>query len=210
MGLWHAIGDQLSNPRGLAGQLVGRAMRWANDQPTRLAVDALNPAPGDSILDVGCGPGHGVALLSRLVPEGRVTGIDRSPVMIEQARTLNARAIARDRVALSVQNFHALPFPGQSFDGILASNVIYFWPDPADMISRLRTLLRPGGRLVIYATSAQTMQRWKFARTGTHHWVDRSILEAALREGGFDDGHITIDEVRLPANVDGLVATAMR
>ena len=209
--MWHAIGRQLRHPSGLAGGIIGHAMRWANDRPTRIAVDALDPAPGDDVLDLGCGSGHAVALLAeRVEASGHVTGVDGSATMIAQARRANSRAEAAGRVSLMVADFENLPFKQCSFDGIVASNVIYFWNDPGRIIARLRGLLKPGGRLVIYATVAETMRCWKFAQPDTHHWIDESSLRTALADGGFSEGHVTISKALLPFAVHGLVAVAAK
>jgi len=208
--IWHAIGRQLSHPQGVAGRLTGRAMRWANDRPTRAAVEALGATPGDSILDAGCGPGHAIALLARQMRNGHVTGFDRSETMIAQARAANARAVKDGRVLLEVGDFSSLPYAPGSFDGILASNVIYFWADSAAVIAGLRRLLRPGGRLIIYATEASSMARWKFARQDTHRHIDKTTLARALAAGGFGPGDVTIGELALPWGIKGLIATAKR
>lgn len=208
MDLWHAIGEQLRHPRGLGGRLVGRAMGWANARPTRLAVEALDLSPGDDVLDVGCGNGHAVALIAALLRDGTVTGVDQSDVMIDQARAANRRAILNGKARLTVGDFNALPFPPASFDRVLAANVIYFWRNPAGMIAQLRGLMRPGGRLVIYATCESSMRRWKFAAGDTHRWIDRASLTAALIEGGFAPDNITLTEVHLPAGIEGMIAVA--
>lgn len=209
--MWHAIGRQLKHPSGLAGGMIGHAMRWANDRPTRMAVDALDPQPGDHVLDVGCGSGHAVALLAQRVgASGHVTGVDGSATMIAQARRANATELSESRVSLMVADFDHLPFEPCSFDGIIASNVIYFWNDPASMVARLRGLLKPGGRLVIYATASETMRRWKFAQPDTHHWIDVASLRCALAEGGFADDQTYVSEALLPFVVHGLVAVATK
>lgn len=130
--------------------------------------------------------------------------------MIAQARRANARAEAGGRVTLMVADFEHLPFELASFDGIVASNVIYFWNDPARIIARLRGLLKPGGRLVIYATASETMRRWKFAQADTHRWIDEGALRAALAEGGFADDQVYVSEALLPFVIHGLVALAVK
>jgi ubiquinone/menaquinone biosynthesis C-methylase UbiE len=211
MDMWHAIGAQLRHPSGIGGRMIGHAMRWANDRPTRMAIDALDPAPGDHVLDVGCGSGHAVALLAeRVGRSGYVTGVDGSATMIAQASKTNARAIAAGQVRLMVADFDHLPFDPASFDGIVASNVIYFWNDPARIVARLRDLLKPGGRLVIYATATETMRRWKFAQPDTHHWIDEASLRSALAEGGFPEDQAYVSEAILPFVVHGLVAVATK
>jgi ubiquinone/menaquinone biosynthesis C-methylase UbiE len=163
---WHALGGQLAHPRGLGGALVGHVMALANRHPTRLVVDALEAGPEDAVLDIGCGPGHALA---RIAPSCREAhGIDRSEVMIRQARRRNRRRIASGQVALAVGDFTDLPYPAARFDRIMASNVIYFWNDLGAVLAELRRVLRPGGRIVIYATERTSMQSWPFATGGSH------------------------------------------
>lgn len=209
-GFWHALGRQLEHPRGAAGLLVGRLMRLANDRPTRLAVERMDIGAADRLLDLGCGSGQALALMAARAPRGQIVGLDQSDAMLRQAARLNSRAIADGRVRLMHGQFDALPFEEAGFDGILACNIVYFWPDPAVMLGRLRGLLRPGGRIVLYATEAASMAQWKFTRTGTHRLIDAAALCDALIAGGFDPGAIEMQSCRLPGNIMGILARATR
>jgi len=153
----------LSNPSGLAGQLVGHLMRVANRQPTRLAIEALGIQPGEDLLDLGCGPGQATAQMLPLAHPGRVCGIDQSTVMITQASHRNRAALQHGNAWFGVASFELLPFPDDRFDGVLASNVMYFWHDTAPVLSEIKRVLRPGGRVAIYLTSADTMRHWRLA-----------------------------------------------
>ena len=58
----------------------------------RLGIDMLGLAPGEQVLDVGCGTGLNFSLLQRKIsPGGRIVGIDRSAEMLQQARRRAAR-----------------------------------------------------------------------------------------------------------------------
>jgi len=208
--VWHGLGQQLRNPTGWAGRLVGRMMRIANHRPTRLALDALAIRPGDRLLDLGCGSGQAIRAMTRRARAGWVHGFDQSAVMIDQARRLNRRALATGRVQLTAGDFAALPYPPGSFDGILASNVIYFWPDRPAMLAQLRALLAPGGRLSIYATDAQSMRRWKFAQQDTHSHITALELRHALLAAGFGPNDIAIDLHDVGGGVIGIVGHAVK
>ncbi len=55
--MWHALGSQLRNPTGAVGSIVGWLMALVNDEPNRLAIDALDLGPGERVLELGFGPG---------------------------------------------------------------------------------------------------------------------------------------------------------
>lgn len=174
----HWFGSQLSHPRGRGGWLVGQAMRVANRAPTRLALDALDVRAGHVALDLGCGPGEGVALLAARA--AHVHGVDVSDTMIAAAHRTNRAAIAQGRVTLAPGRFEAIPLPDASVDRILAANAAYFWSDMAAVIGEIRRVVRPGGRLALYLTAAETMRDWTFADARTHRHFDADDLQAAL------------------------------
>jgi SAM-dependent methyltransferase len=204
--MWHAFARQLSNPTGLAGRLVGRLMRIANRQPTRLAIDALAIQPGEDVLDLGCGPGQAAAQMLPLARPGRVCGMDQSAVMIDQARHLNREAVRTGEARFDVAGFDALPFPDGSFDAVLASNVMYFWHDTAPVLAEIRRVLRPGGRLSIYLTSAETMRGWKLVGAGTHRLFSAEDVSRAMQDAGFQSQDFEVRSVRIEGGVDGILA----
>src|SRR3546814_3055194 len=66
--------------------------------------------------------------------------------LLEQASKRNRRAISDGRVSLSQGVFTTLPFADDSFDRILAVNVIYFWYDMPRVLSEIHRVLRAKGR----------------------------------------------------------------
>jgi ubiquinone/menaquinone biosynthesis C-methylase UbiE len=207
MPIWHAIGQQLQNPRGILGVLTGMLMRVVNATPNHMAVEALEIEPRDRILELGFGPGHAIRLMVPKTPAGFVYGIDQSAVMLQQAAARNRAAIRENRVRLYQAQFENLPFADASFDKILAVNVVYFWADAPAVMREIRRVLRPGGRFCIYATERATMRNWKFAGSQTHRLYDAAALTLALRQAGFEGSQISVRKIRLAAGVQGLLAT---
>jgi ubiquinone/menaquinone biosynthesis C-methylase UbiE len=205
---WDSVGQQLRRPHGLIGRLTGVLMRLVNAAPNRLAVQALGIAPQDIVLELGFGPGHAIGLLAARATNGFVYGIDQSPVMVEQAQVRNRRTIEAGRVYLYEAAFDRLPFEDASVDKILAVNVIYFWQDSAAVLAEIRRVLRPGGKIAIYATQASSMRRWKFASPETHRLFTAHELSTLLEQGGFRPDQIKVLEIPIARGIDGLIATA--
>ena len=63
---WRALGDQLRNPSGLVGRLTGSLMGVVNAKPNALAIAALGIRDGESLLELGCGPGYALKCMSIL------------------------------------------------------------------------------------------------------------------------------------------------
>ncbi|MGW1593937.1 class I SAM-dependent methyltransferase [Streptomyces sp. NPDC002343] len=98
--------------------------------------------PAD-LLDLGCGTGS-LSLLA--VEQGhRVTGVDRSPAMVERARA----KLAGRPAEILCGDASAPPVGERSFDAVLVRHVLWALPDPAGALGHWRGLLRPGGRFVL-------------------------------------------------------------
>jgi arsenite methyltransferase len=206
--MWHTFARQLANPRGVSGWVVGKLMKRANRQPTRLAIDALDIQNGDVVLDLGCGAGQAMAIMLPLAGRGGVHGIDQSETMVHEAARSNADAIRSARATVRLGHFENLPFPDAMFDRILASNVMYFWHDSDVVIREIRRVLKPGGTLAIYLTDAATMRGWKIASAGTHRLFGATAVAAALEDGGFACENISVAQVAITGGIAGLIALA--
>ena len=208
--IWLAIGRQLRDPSGFPGRLIGHAMAVANWQPNRIAIEALEVAPDDVVLELGFGPGRAVGELASSIVTGRILGIDQSATMLAQASRYNRRAIKSGRIELRRGHFDALPWPSASIDKILAVNTVYFFRRDAGEIREARRVLRPGGTMAIYATDKSVMARWRFFGPDTHQTFDRDDLVELLRTGGFNDDDITVNRADVGFGIAGLLAVARK
>ena len=207
---WAAFGEQLRHPAGISGRLVGALMRVVNRRPNDLAIEALEIASDDEILELGFGPGQAVRRMAALASRGRVYGIDQSDVMLAQALRTNRRAVDEGRVSLRLGRFEPLSYPDAFVDKILAVNVLYFWTDPTAVLDEAWRVLRHGGIMAIYATDAATMRHWKFAGEDTHRLFGICELAAAFRESRFGADGVEITHLPMAAGVRGLLAVATR
>jgi ubiquinone/menaquinone biosynthesis C-methylase UbiE len=207
---WKMIGQQLVHPCGIVGRLVGQAMAQINRQPNRIAIDALEIDPGETVLELGFGPGRAIRTLASMVPKGQVLGIDQSEVMCEQASRYNKRAIRKGRVELQQGRFDLLPWGADTVDKILAANVVYFFRADAGEIREARRVLRPGGTMAIYATDKSTMAAWRFCTPATHRTFDHEDLMAFILSGGFTDGEVVVFPISFALRVSGLLAVCRK
>jgi ubiquinone/menaquinone biosynthesis C-methylase UbiE len=205
--VWHAFGLQLQHPAGLAGSIAGWLMGLVNDEPNRLAIHAMELGPGDTVLELGFGPGRGLRAIAART-RGPVYGVDHSVRMLQQAKELNETAVARGRMMLVHGPFSPLPWIDGTFDKILLVNVVYFFDPAGQDIAEVYRVLRPGGRVVIYATSRDTMRNWPFAGPETHRTFDAEDVAELLDSAGFSRSHTRIEHVELAFGVKGLIAVA--
>lgn len=208
--IWSGIGEQLRTPSGPYGRVIGHAMALVNAGPYRRAIAAIGVQPGDTVLEVGFGPGRGIVSLARRAISGRVLGIDQSPEMLGLAMRANRRSIKEGRVQLRIGRFDALPYDDDSISRALAVNVAYFFGADGKEISEIHRVLRPGGVAVVYVTDRATMRNWKFSGPDTHRLYDADELHRLLRQGGFGSSNIVVEQLRLPFGVQGLVGSAIK
>ena len=108
----------------------------------RAIVDALGVAPGERVLEIGCG--HGVAATYVLERGAQLTAIDRSPKMIAAAARRNARF---EHAEFLVAALEEVDLGERRFDVIFAVRVGLFDREPERARELAERWLAPGGRI---------------------------------------------------------------
>lgn len=164
-----------------------------------LVLDALAAAPGERILDIGCGPGFYVAeLLDRVGAQGSVVGVDSSAPMLGIA---GRRCEGHDNVELLEGDATALPVDDGGFDAAVSVQVLEYVEDIPAALREIRRALRPGGRLVLWdvdwaTISLRTADEERMRRVlaaWDEHLADPSLprrLAAELGAAGFEDARV--------------------
>jgi len=139
-------------------------------------LDRYGDLPADArILEIGCGTGHNLPMLSRF---GRVEAIEIDPA---------ARGIAAERLGRPVGD---APLPGLpdvprgSYDLVAVLDVVEHIADDAAALAAMRTLLRPGGKVLVAVPAHQWM--WSAHDVVNHHHrrYSKKTLAAAIRAAG--------------------------
>lgn len=165
------------------------------------------PAPGERVLDVGCGCGGSTLALARAVaPGGEVIGVDLSAPML-------ARAKARlEEEGVKSVVFQQADAGGQAlaasrFDLVYSRFGMMFFPDPLRAFRNLRGALRPGGRLAFVCWQSLAQNVWMAGplaaaaphvpllappppgAPGPFSLADAARVHAILADAGFADAH---------------------
>jgi SAM-dependent methyltransferase len=116
----------------------------------RWAVDILAVRPDDQVLEVGCGYGHGIGLVSERLDSGRIAAIDRSDKMVEAAIESNRKHLDSGKAEILHQDLLGSLLPPASYDKIFLFNINAFWMDPAAELAQVSRLLKLDGLFYLF------------------------------------------------------------
>ena len=140
---------QFNLPRGLLGRVVGWWMGHDNARLNRIAIELLEVAHGDRVLEIGFGAGDAIANLIERTAAQFIAGVDPSETMVAQARQSNQQAITTKRVCLLQAAVEALPFPEAHFSKAYAVSNFHTWQDCRQGLKEIYRVLATNGTLLI-------------------------------------------------------------
>jgi ubiquinone/menaquinone biosynthesis C-methylase UbiE len=147
-------------------------------------LEALDLAPDDRLLDVGCGGGVFMRHVAYTVG-CEVTGVDHSPAMV---RLAGPRAVEGSA--------EALPFADGVFTALSCIVAFFFFPDPVAALREMRRVLEPGSRIAIFTTAPEAKGTpaapYPLATRG-HFYTDDELV-ALGREAGLEEARIAYRE----------------
>lgn len=104
-------------------------------------------APGERVVDVGCGAGIDSLIAASMVgPDGGVIGVDMTESMLEKAK---AAAKDLDNVEFRIGFGEDLPVPDGWADVVISNGVVNLMPDKHEALTEMARVLKPGGRIQI-------------------------------------------------------------
>ena len=178
--IWRPIGSRI-----FMGAM-GPGMRGEHET----ALEMLDIGPGDTVLDVACGPGNFTRSFARAAGEdGTVVGLDASKSMLDRA--VEEGVPAND--AYIRGDATRLPFDDEAFDAVCCFAALYFISDPLKALDEIARVLKPGGRVAIMTSvSRGLMPPWATdalvrRMTGVRVFGRDEVTEA-LRDRGLQVG----------------------
>lgn len=151
---------QAARTWGAGGERYDQVSRGIADAIEH-AVGALDPQPGERVLDIATGTGW--AARSIAARGAAVTGIDLGPGVIEAAKQLSNGA----GIDFRVGDAEALDFPDHHFDAVISTFGVMFARDPAAVASELARVVKPGGRISLanWAVGGSVHEMFKLIRS---------------------------------------------
>jgi trans-aconitate 2-methyltransferase len=127
----------------LAAARLERVAAMFEPTSTSFMAEAVSEPPNLAV-DLGCGPGLTTRLLHRVTGSARTVGLDRSGAFLDRARD-----DAPTGVSFEEHDVQGVPFPTGPADVISCRLLLAHLPEPADVVARWTTQLRPGGILLL-------------------------------------------------------------
>jgi S-adenosylmethionine-diacylgycerolhomoserine-N-methlytransferase len=152
-------------------------------------IAGLDPKPGASVLEIGCGTGRNLVLAARLHPQARFFGIDVSTEMLTSAISAISRRGLTNQIRVAHGDATAFNpetlFKVAAFDHVMISYSLSMIPDWRRVLQTAASRIKPGGRLHVVDFGRQErlpgivrtlLLRW----LALFHVTPRDDLEHAL------------------------------
>ncbi|AZH24450.1 methyltransferase domain-containing protein [Haloplanus aerogenes] len=159
-----------------------------NEEMRAEALEILDLAPDDRVLDVGCGTGFGTEGLLQYTDD--VHGLDQSIHQMEKAFEKFGRT---DRVNFYRGDAERLPFADDSFDAVWSSGSIEYWPNPVDALAEFRRVVKPGGSVLVVGPNYPRSSVFQRLADAIMLFYDEEEADRMFAEAGFEDiTHVTM------------------
>lgn len=152
---------------------------------TRPALEKMQIARDENVLDVGCGAGWLSRALARGVPQGRVVGMDISDEMIRHGR---AASVQFENLVFIVGQVGEIPWESNFFTRAISVESSYYWPDPSKGLKEIYRILAEGGSawiLINYYKDNPHSHQWGKLLTIPTHLLSAEEWAGLFREAGF-------------------------
>jgi len=166
-------------------------------------VDALAAQPGQTVLELACGPGDtGLLVAEQLRPGGKLIATDGAEAMVELVRARAEELGLSDVVDAKSMEAEWIDLSAATVDGVLCRWGYMLLADPGAALRETRRVLRPGGRVALAAWDGAARNEWSSAigaelvsrglmerpakgAPGQFAWADADVITTELQNAGF-------------------------
>lgn len=133
-------------------QAYDRISRWPQFRMLRRIIlrEIKKYRPEGIIVDIGCGPGYLIRLITESFSDLNIIGIDVSEAVLQAARgNLDLDSLA-GRVTFQQGDIQKLPLEENSVDFVVSTLSLHHWAEPKEAILEIQRVLKPGGQFLIF------------------------------------------------------------
>lgn len=171
------LSKKFSRPKGVFGMLAGYIMAAENQTLNQWTIDQLGVRRGDSILEIGFGPGYCMQQMLKREKAVELHGIDISEAMLKLA----ARRVKSKGVRLIQGNIETFPLAASFYDKVISVNNYTIWNDQTKGVRQMYRALKPGGKAAI------TMQPREADASSEKTKLFGQQMIADFQAAGFED-----------------------
>lgn len=179
MNLLNKLIEQAKNPNGIIGSFMLMIMNAAHIEMNKWALGQMIVKEESVMLDVGCGGGKTLQLLSNINKYGKIYGIDYSEQAVKDSIRANKVDVETGKVHIQQASVMDIPFPENSFHVITAFQTHYFWPDLENSVKEVFRVLKQEGCFYIIAEIYKINYHMKTYKT-------KEDMEQLFKNTGFN------------------------
>lgn len=186
------MSKQLSKPiQNKLEELLSNVGDMSLKRRARRIIEEINPKIGESIVDLGCGTGYYLFLLSNLPVRVKLTGFDNDQKALEEAKIF----LEDKNINFVLGDLHKMPFKDKSFDKAVASEVLEHVENDTQVLKEVYRILKPSGVLVISAPSINYPFLWD-----PINWILQHLFKTHVNNGfwsGIWNNHKRLYELKI-------------
>lgn len=171
--------EQAKNPTGIVGSFMLGIMNTAHTEMNKWALENTKISDESVLLDVGCGGGKTIQLLSQMNHYGKIYGIDYSEQAVKKSIRANKADVEKGKVHIQQASVTNIPFSESHFDLVTAFQTHYFWSDLESGVKEVFRVLKTDGCFLITAELYKINYHMEFFKT-------KEDIEQLLKKAGFD------------------------
>ena len=176
------IAKQFAEPKGFGGSVISLVMNRQNRPLYDETVRLLSLSDSDIVLDIGCGNGYVLNLLSRR-HNATFMGIDTSENIIEAASRRNRKYVKNKKMSFSCQDVSSMSLADESFSKAYTINTVYFWGDLNKSMSEIWRVLKPDGIFINTLYTNEILSRFSHTQFGYRRYDTEELINAAEKAG---------------------------
>lgn len=167
-------------------QLLSNVGDMSLKRRARKIVEELDLKDGDKVIDLGCGTGYYLFLLSNLPIKLKLTGFDNDKKAMGEAQAL----LVNKNINFILGDLHKMPFKDESLDKAVLSEVLEHVENDELVLKEVSRILKPGGILVISVPSINFSFFWD-----PINWILQYFFGTHIKGGFFSgiwSGHLRL------------------